>query len=459
MSVKYSRYIPAISLSGDFLILNLLCIGGFCYLSHGINCLATGYWPFYLYLNIVWAVLVWVFKATQIDRNTRLKALFFAYIKIVVFFFFLFLIYFQVHSLNYLSRDHIKYLFPLLFVSLVAWKFLLYYAFFFYRKWGYNYRNVIIIGHSERGIQLKNYFEGSPWNGYRFLGFFDEKENSSKKIIGTFAGIDIFLKENQVHEVYLLWDKIPVNQKHDIVSVINNHPVRIRIVPELDEFANLKVELVNYDLTPVIQIHRGPLRNWYNRLVKRIVDIIISVLVITGILSWFTVLVYLFSIGQKGGSIFFVQKRTGTDGKVFNCVKYRTMKPNREADNQQATLNDDRVTRSGRFLRKTSLDELPQFFNVLMGQMSVVGPRPHMLRHTDDYRKQVQRFMTRHTVKPGITGLAQVRGYRGEIKTVEDLQNRVNLDVFYVEKWNLFLDIRIMALTIWIIFKGQPQAY
>ncbi len=347
----------------------------------------------------------------------------------------------------------------MLFGLLVTWKFVLFYAFYFYRKSGYNYRNVIIIGYSDRGKQLKNYFDSSPWNGYRFLGFFDRQIDLSKNIAGTYAGIDNYLKENQVHEVYLLWDRIPADQKHDIISTINNYPVRIRIVPELDEFANLKTELVNYDLTPVIQIHRGPLRNWYNRLVKRVVDIIISLLVITGILSWFSLIVFLFSMGQKGGGIFFIQKRTGIDGRVFNCLKYRTMKPNTEADNQQATLHDDRVTPFGKFLRKTSLDELPQFFNVLIGQMSVVGPRPHMLKHTDDYRRQVQRFMARHTVKPGITGLAQVRGYRGEIKTVEDLQNRVNLDVFYVEKWNFLLDLRIMVLTIWIIFKGQPQAY
>lgn len=459
MSVKYSRYIPAISLTGDFLILNLLFIGGFCYTTHGINCFSPEYWPFYLYLNMVWSVLVYVFRATEIDRSTQLKALVFAYIKIVVFFFFLFLLYFQIHSLNYISRDSIKYLFPILFLLLLSWKFSLYFAFYFYRKSGYNYRNVIIIGYSERGIALKNYFDSSPWNGYRFLGFFDGETDASKNITGTWNDLDVFLQKNQVHEVYLLWDKIPPENKHNLITVVSNYPVRIRIVPELDEFAHLKVELVNYDLTPVIQIHRGPLRQWYNRLIKRVVDVFISLIVITGVLSWFSVVVFLFSLMQRGGGIFFIQKRTGIDGKIFNCLKYRTMQPNQNADNMQATLNDHRVTPFGRLLRKTSLDELPQFINVLLGQMSVVGPRPHMLKHTEDYRRLVQRFMTRHTVKPGITGLAQVRGYRGEIKTVDDLQNRVNLDVFYVEKWNFFLDIRIMALTIWIIFKGQPQAY
>ncbi len=169
-------------------------------------------------------------------------------------------------------------------------------------------------------------------------------------------------------------------------------------------------------------------------------------------------LLYLISL-TGGTKLLFRQKRTGIDGKVFLCLKFRTMYPNCDADCQQAVKNDHRVTPVGRFLRKTSLDELPQFFNVLAGQMSVVGPRPHMLKHTAEYAQMVKRFMLRHTVKPGITGLAQVRGYRGEIHEVTDIRNRVALDVNYVENWSFALDLKIIYLTVISVIRGDKNAY
>ncbi len=159
------------------------------------------------------------------------------------------------------------------------------------------------------------------------------------------------------------------------------------------------------------------------------------------------------------GPVFFKQKRTGYLGRDFYCWKFRTMHVNRDADARQATRNDNRVTKFGHFLRHTSIDELPQFINVWLGDMSVVGPRPHMLKHTDDYRKIIKRYMVRHFIKPGITGWAQIKGFRGQTEEVWQMEKRVENDVWYIEHWSFLLDLKIVFLTIINVFKGEDNAY
>ena len=202
-----------------------------------------------------------------------------------------------------------------------------------------------------------------------------------------------------------------------------------------------------------------PLHNPLNALLKRIFDIVFSLAVIFGLLIWIGPLLALLITLESRGPVFFVQKRTGLDNREFNCYKFRSMAMNRDADNLQAGKNDMRVTAIGKFIRKTSIDELPQFYNVLFGNMSVVGPRPHMLKHTDEYAGKVDKFMLRHFVKPGITGLAQVRGYRGEIEKVSDIQNRIKFDIFYIENWSFLLDLKIIVQTVLNVFKGEDKAY
>ena len=202
-----------------------------------------------------------------------------------------------------------------------------------------------------------------------------------------------------------------------------------------------------------------PLSNDYNSFIKRIFDIIFSFLVIFLILSWITPLIALLIKIESKGPIFFKQARNGIKYKEFTCLKFRSMFENKNADTQQATKNDVRVTRVGRFLRKTSIDELPQFFNVLMGDMSVVGPRPHMINENEKYAKSIKKFMVRHFVKPGITGMAQVKGYRGEIETETDIKNRVKYDIYYLENWTLLLDLNIIFLTSINFLTGQKKAY
>ena len=455
MPYKYSRYIPFISLTGDFLILNLLFVAGFCLLHKSEDCFGPDYLLFYTYLNLCWLVLVIVFGAHSTDRNTRKKSILFAYIRIIVFFFFLFLMYFQVVPLSYYPREQIGYLFVLFFFILVAWKFLLYYAFVLYRRWGYNYRTVIILGRNDGTSELQKYFETNPWHGYRFAGFVDEKPDPAQAVLGNWSELKSLIEQFRVDEVYMDIHQIPKKHIQDIIATLTEFPVRVRIVPDLGNLAYKSAELITYGQVPVLQVHPGPLSYWYNRLMKRSFDVIFSLLAIVLVLSWLTPLIFLVSLISGDGSVFFRQKRTRIDGRVFTCLKYKTMKDNAQADTEQATRNDPRITPAGRWLRMFSLDELPQFFNVLMGDMSVVGPRPHMLKHTEEYRRLVKKFMLRHTVKPGITGLAQVNGYRGEITCNADIENRVRFDVRYIENWSFNLDLKIILITFWLIVRGR----
>ena len=201
-----------------------------------------------------------------------------------------------------------------------------------------------------------------------------------------------------------------------------------------------------------------PLQDEFNRLIKRIFDIIFSSIAIILVLSWLLPLLSILIKISSKGPVFFVQSRSGLDNIEFKCYKFRTMVVNSLSDQEQATKNDIRITKIGRFLRKTSLDELPQFFNVFIGNMSVVGPRPHMLVHTKSYSEIIDNYMVRQLVLPGITGAAQANGFRGETKNIKDMQDRVKYDVWYIENWSLLLDIKLILITFVNLFKGQDKA-
>jgi len=196
-----------------------------------------------------------------------------------------------------------------------------------------------------------------------------------------------------------------------------------------------------------------------NRFLKRSFDTIFSILVIVFIFSWlFPILAVLIKLQSKG-PVFFVQIRSGRDNKPFKCYKFRSMRVNDESDKKQATRGDKRITLIGAIMRRTSIDELPQFFNVLRGNMSVVGPRPHMISHTEQYAQLIDTFMVRHFLKPGITGWAQIRGLRGETKNTEDMLARVEADVWYLENWSFLLDLKIVFLTFFGTIRGDKNAF
>jgi len=210
---------------------------------------------------------------------------------------------------------------------------------------------------------------------------------------------------------------------------------------------------------PVISMRKEPLEDLGNRIKKRAIDLAVSSFVIVFFLSWMIPIIGLLILLESRGAIFFVQARSGKDNKSFPCLKFRSMKVNAASNELQATKNDMRVTKIGKFLRRTSLDEFPQFLNVFVGHMSIVGPRPHMIKHTNEYSALIGQYMVRQLLKPGITGWAQVSGYRGETKEVVQMQKRVEHDLWYLENWNPWLDLRIIFLTVFNTIKGEQNAY
>lgn len=263
-----------------------------------------------------------------------------------------------------------------------------------------------------------------------------------------------------INEIYCCMSSFSQDALQQLLAEANKYLIRVKFLPEIPSAFGVPVRLESMGAVPVLTVRPEPLLFEGNRIRKRIFDIIFSSLVIVGVLSWLMPLVWIIMRLESRGPLLFRQKRSGIDNRPFTCLKFRSMVAgNATADKKQATKNDARITRVGAFLRKTSIDELPQFFNVLMGNMSVVGPRPHMLAHTDQYREEVETYMIRHFVKPGITGLAQVRGYRGETKELQAMRKRVECDITYIENWSFLLDMKIIFQTVWNVAKGEENAY
>mgnify|MGYP005847939523 CR=1 FL=1 len=334
-------------------------------------------------------------------------------------------------------------------------KAFVYYFLKYYRKdLGGNFRTTVIIGHTKRSNQLKEFFESKPEYGYKCFKIF-EIQNKTEDLKPIY---DYILK-HEIDEIYCSISELSNIQLNKIIGFADNNLKVLKFLPDNKEIYSRKLNYEYYGVLPILSLRKIPVDDNLNKLIKRSFDIVVSLSVIVFVLSWLTpVLAILIKLESKG-AIFFKQKRNGLDFREFYCYKFRSMRYNPEANLHQASKNDKRVTRIGQFMRKTSIDEMPQFFNVLFGDMSVVGPRPHMVSHTNIFAENIDKFMVRHFIKPGITGLAQVSGYRGEVETNQDIINRVKYDIFYLENWSLLLDIKIAFLTIYNSIKGDTKAY
>lgn len=332
-----------------------------------------------------------------------------------------------------------------------------------YRRSGFNYSKIIIVGGGDVANQLYNYFRSDDVLGVKLLAIFYEKHLKFKlndKIYQSdLDKINQFVIENNVDEIYYTLPLTKTSKIKSLVEFCDKNMIRFRVVPDFRAFIFKRVNIDFFDDVPIITLREEPLTDFVNRVIKRIFDILFSLSVILLILSWlYPLLAIIIKLSSKG-PVLFKQNRSGIDNKEFVCYKFRSMSINKDSDIRQATKNDVRITRIGKFLRKTSLDEFPQFINVLIGDMSVVGPRPHMIKHTNEYSALINKYMVRQLVKPGITGAAQVRGFRGETKYLKDMEGRVRLDVWYIENWSLSLDINLIFKTIWNAFKGDDKAF
>lgn len=332
----------------------------------------------------------------------------------------------------------------------------------FYRRKGYNFKRVVIVGAGKNGMELYRAMRDDISSGFNILGFFDDNlalKDILPSYLGTTDKVEEFAIAKDIDEIYCT---LPGTNDEKILRMLNfaeKQMIRFYIVPEF--YRNVKKSMVMEFLesVPLLTIRREPLQAFYNRALKRSFDLVFSSVVLCTIFPILYVLIGFLIKRSSPGPIFFKQKRTGLYGHDFECYKFRTMRVNDQADTMQAVKDDSRKTKIGDFLRRTNLDEFPQFINVFKGDMSVVGPRPHMLKHTEQYSALIDKYMVRHLVKPGVTGWAQVTGYRGETKTLEQMEGRVKRDVWYIENWTFFLDLKIIVVTLVNMFRGDKNAY
>lgn len=441
---RYSKYLRPITIAFDLIVLVIF----------GIWLLPDSFQGTYLYIYLAfsWIIISITTKFYQVYRFTKLIQI---AQKIIKQYFLFTLNIFALNGLFSLTTEYNVIVFYLLCSSIVIIlvKYLVFWLLKIFRKYYKgNLRKIVVVGHDELSKNFIKFVTSNDDYGYKLFNSFSLIKNSPANIIA-------FCKENDIDEIYLSLEKTTTKQVSFFIDYVDNNLKLLKFLPSRKDLlsANLKVDY--YGVIPVMASRTTPLNDPLNYFIKRVFDIIFSSLVIILIMSWLTPLIAILIRLESKGPIFFKQKRNGLDYEEFNCYKFRSMFVNEKADIDEAIKNDPRITKVGAFIRRTSIDEMPQFFNVFIGEMSVVGPRPHMLNFTEKYAVKVNKFKARHFIKPGITGMAQTHGYRGEIENDADIINRIKYDIFYMESWSLLLDLKIIYLTIKNAVKGEKKAY
>lgn len=328
-------------------------------------------------------------------------------------------------------------------------------------KKGINKRNVLVIGKSEAGLNFKEIIEKNPEMGYNFTRFVESDNKIHNEII---SDIDNELSAGKTDEAVIALPNYAFNLLDDIIKTCNKYAVKVHIIPDYFRFVSQSYAIDMIGHIPIISVRTEPLEEIQWRILKRAFDILFSLVVILTVLIWLVPLFYILYKIRGEGKLFFVQKRIGVKNKQFDCYKFKTMKNppvSVEDEFHPVVANDPRITRLGKFLRKSNIDELPQFLNVLKGDMSIVGPRPHAIAYHLKYKEIVQEIQMRHNVKPGITGWAQIHGLRGDVQDEEEnnkrTKKRIEYDIWYIENWSFLLDIQIIFTTVWQMVTGNTK--
>lgn len=458
---RYSTLFPFLFLLSDLVCLNLGILAANIIRFSEPLYFDEKYGYLHIFLNVAWVVIFYGAKLHESNRESKIldvvnKVL----LALVINLSLTFAMWVATRSYFY-SREHLFYTYLIFSGLIILWRVVFYHVIRHYRKKGYNIRNVVVVGFGDTSKNLVEYIRVNPEIGYVFHGYFDNKEekNSGKRILGTVQDLEEYVITNHIDLIFCSLPRLYDDEIKRIVDFAENNLIKIKVLSRFSNIVNKNLSIQRYGEIPVINVSSIPLDNIFNRFVKRAFDIIFSSLVMIFLLSWLVPLIGLLIKLESKGPIFFKQYRNGKDNEKFLCWKFRTMRVNAEADTKQATKNDPRITKIGAFLRKSSLDEIPQFINVFPGDMSVVGPRPHPIKLNEEFLPKIDRFIQRHAVKPGITGLAQAKGYRGETAHFSAMYGRVKLDRFYVKNWSLLLDLKIIILTIVSIIRGQESAY
>ena len=404
-----------------------------------------------LLLTFFWILLSGRTKLYSIPRNLT-YTLYVERIVTHIFLFLLGIVLFAKASDNIFLQYEMYWIAFTLFAILFSIKSLIFFSLKFFRAKGGNFRNVMFLGDNDSSFILKNIISNRKDYGYKLYDYQQDTININQ--------LKDFWHKNGIHTIFLPADhNLDKNFEKEIIEEAENNKVKVALIPSIIRNDFFEYDLGYIETQPILFPSKFPLSYYSNASIKRAFDVLFSLLTLIFIGTWlFPIIAILIKLDSKG-SVFFIQKRYGFHDEVFNCIKFRTMVENKDCSTKTTSENDVRITKIGKFLRKTSLDEMPQFFNVLLGQMSVVGPRPHMLLIDDYYKEKIGRYAVRSLVKPGITGLAQVSGLRGDTGDMDvQMKKRILADSFYVKNWSLTLDLIIISKTIFLIIKGDKKA-
>ena len=441
---RYSGYLRPFSYAVDLIIINVL--------AYFLILVKTDFNNYQLFISVVWIITAMNIGFYEVYRFTKGVEV----LEKIVKQYFIFIVLNFAYLGFFLKQFSPSQMFKYITIAILVVSFCKLFVYYFLKKYrvifGGNFRKVIVIGKQKNVQHLVDFFNENPNYGYKLVKHLDLKANSIDECLQ-------YAEQSSIDEIYASLSDLNDTQKNHLIDFTDNNLKVLKFLPDSNEILSQNLIVDFYGYIPIISLRRIALDEPFNQMVKRGFDIFFASMIVILILSWLVPLLALFIKLESKGPLFFKQKRNGLNYKEFNCYKFRSMELNEIADLEQVSKNDIRITRTGRFIRKTSIDELPQFINVLLGEMSVVGPRPHMVSHTEMYAKSIDKFMVRHFIKPGITGLAQTNGFRGEVESKEDITNRVKFDIFYVENWSLLIDVKIIITTVINALKGESKAY
>ena len=444
---RYSGYIRPFSYALDLMIINLLS-----YLM-----LSSAFFSLYfiVFISLSWIIIAINVGFYEVYRFTKVVAILNKIVRQFALFTLLCYAFSGFYVKNSDSQATLQYTVAAI-GSIAVLKLFIYYFLRKYRSlFGGTFRTVVLVGSEKNTAQLAEFFNENPDYGYKLVQSFALEGDKKAQIEACFS----FVTKEQIDEIYCSMADLTNYQIDNFIDFSDNNLKILKFLPDNKEFFARNLKLDYYGYIPIVSLRNIPLDDTINQIIKRTFDIVFSLIIIVGVLSWLIPILAVFIKLESKGPVFFRQKRNGLNYHEFNCYKFRSMTLNEIADLEQVSKNDPRITKTGRLMRKTSIDELPQFFNVLLGDMSVVGPRPHMVSHTEMYAKRIDKFMVRHFIKPGITGLAQTNGFRGEVENDKDIIYRVKYDIFYMENWSILLDVKIIFMTLVNAIKGDIKAY
>jgi len=444
---RYSGYIRPFSYVIDLIIINVLA---FYILPFHTNEIVYS-----VIISSAWLLIAAYLGFYEVYRYTKVIAILNCALKQTILFG-LFCLAMELYYSEFANQKRVVLLVATSIFLILLIKLFIYYFLKKYRVlYGANYRTVVLLGNNKNINPLKKFFTENPDYGYKLIRVFTMENHKKEKVDACLS----YVIENKIEEIYCATADLSDKQIREVINFADNNLKTLKFIPDEKQKLSRNVKFEYYDYIPIIPSRNILQDETLNKLIKRGFDLVFSLIIILGILSWLTPIMAIIIKLDSKGPVFFIQKRNGLNYRVFNCFKFRSMVLNDQEDIDLALKNDIKITKIGQFIRKTSIDEIPQFFNVLWGDMSVVGPRPHPISHNDKYALMADNFMARHFVKPGITGLAQTKGFRGEVETEEDIINRVKYDVFYMENWSILLDIKIIFNTIYNTLKGDEKAF